>query len=287
MPSFRWLVLFLALSLQKSYAADSCEPKSMIMHLVKTCYTGDMADVGSFGVYKDAQYAEGNGVNFCYNTIAYLSRDGGRTKVEVVHENASGELRSNKYNFDSKNTLASDKTIVVLKDMEAKCFAIDPRNDNCSSGFFGLSSNNMPMALTLGVGGDGFKLDGYSTDRNLIKEASSRGIKATGDFDKLQTLNRVLGDVRARIIAKSKSLLEPKNIKTAKYANYRACVGEMNQTFAYLQQNEPNMKIADPYTKDDGVLLGKVAGTYGWNSNNSNQVPTPGVPASNITGGKK
>lgn len=283
MPVCRLLVLTIAFTAFQSHA-DSCEPKSDFMRLVKTCYTGDMAETATFGSYKDAAYNSGNGVNFCYNTLAFLSREGARTKVEVVHENARGELRSNIYNFDKKAVYAADKNVVVLKDLEAKCFAVSKANDHCGGWFSG--SNNIPVAITLEKAADeSFRLEGYTSDRNLIKDAQAQGVNATGDFNSTRTMDRVLSDIRARIMAKSKALLEPKNIKTAKFASYRACVGQFNDTFIALQRKYP--KLADPYTKEDGALLGKVIATYGWGSkNNAAQVPAAGQPASSAAGKK-
>ena len=273
----RWILLFIAVSLHKSYAADDCQPKSEVMQLVKLCYSGDMGSVESNAKFQDAIYATNNGVNYCHNTLAFLSREGGRTKVEVVHENKIGQFRSSIYNFDSKAVYAAEKSVVVLKDIEARCFAIKQENDNCSEGFFGMGSSNIPVTLTLGVGGEGYKLDGFTNDRNLISQARGKAQVATGDFDQLKTAKRLIEDIRARLIARSKTLLNAPNAnaKPETYLNYRSCMAGLNQ-WVVTSQAKDNVKLADVFSREDEALLGKVVDKYGWRGKSI----TGGEPAS-------
>jgi hypothetical protein len=229
--------------------------------MAQLCYNGDMGSVESDAKFMNAIYANDNGVNFCYNTLAFLSHEGGRTKVEVVHETKDGQLRSNIYNFDSKAVLAADKSVVVLKDLQARCFAINIENNHCSSGFLGMGSSNIPVAITLGTGSDGYKLEGYTKDRNLIKEAEGLGVKATGDYNQKKTAMRIRNDIHSRLMAKTKELLSAKNPKAAGVTGYRQCMAVFNTWIDKLQRQSA-MPIADAFTKEDMALMNKVLDKY-------------------------
>jgi hypothetical protein len=266
----RWILILIAISFHKSYAKDQCQPKTYDLQMAQLCYNGDMGSVESDAKFMNAIYANDNGVNFCYNTLAFLSREGSRTKVEVVHENKDGQLRSNIYNFDSKAVLAADTNVVVLKDIEARCFAINAENNQCSRGFFGMGSSNIPVAITLDTGGDDYKLEGYTKDRNLIKEAEGLGVKATGDYNQKKTAMRIRNDIHARLMAKTKELLAAKNPKTAGVTGYRQCMAVFNTWMDKLQRQSATA-MADAFTKEDMALMNKVLDKY-----NLRGTPFPG-----------
>jgi hypothetical protein len=268
----RWILILIAVSLHKSYAKDLCQPKTYDLQMAQLCYSGDMGSVESEAKFMNAIYATDNGVNFCYNTLAFLNREGGRTKIEVVHENKDGQLRSNIYNFDSKAVLAADKNVLVLKDLEARCFAIKSENDHCSSGFLGLGSSNIPVAITLGISSDGYKLDSYTKDRNLIDEAKGRGVKATGDYNQKRTAARIRKDIRSRLMAKTKELIEAKDPKTAGVTGYRQCMAVFNTWMNNMQRHDATA-MADAFSKDDMALMNKVIDKY-----NLRATPLPGLP---------
>jgi hypothetical protein len=265
----RWILILIAISLHKSYAKEQCQPKTYDLQMAQLCYGGDMGSVESDAKFMNAIYANDNGVNFCYNTLAFLSREGGRTKVEVIHENKEGQLRSNIYNFDSKAVLAADKNVVVLKDLEARCFAINAENDHCSRGFFGLGSSNIPVAITLDMNGDGYKLEGYTKDRGLIEEAKGRGVKATGDYNQKKTAARIRRDIHARLMAKTKELLNAKNAKAAGVTGYRQCMAVFNTWMDKLQKQ--GAVTVDAFSKEDMALMDKVLDKY-----NLRGAPLPG-----------
>lgn len=273
----RWILIFIAISLHKSYAKEFCQPKSYDLQMAQLCYGGDMGSVESDAKFMNAVYATDNGVNFCYNTLTFLSRDGKRTKLEVVHENKDGQLRSNIYNFDSQSVFTADKNVVVLKDLEARCFAIKAENDHCSRGFLGMGSSNIPVAITLDAASGGYKLEGYSKDRALIDGAKGRGIQATGDYNQKRTAARIRKDIHTRLMAKSKELLNAKNPETAGVTGYRQCMAVFNAWMNKLQQSSATA-MPDAFSKEDLALMDKVINKY-----NLRNTPLPGAAPAEAT----
>jgi hypothetical protein len=243
----RWILILIAVSLHKSYAQGGCAPKTYDLQMAQLCYDGDMGSVESDAKFMNAVYTGGNGANFCYSTLAFLNREGGRTKIEVVHENKDGQLRSSVYNFDGKAVLAAaDKNVVVLKDLE------------------------VPVALTLSVAGGGYTLDGYTKDRSFIEKAKSRGVQATGDYNQKKTAARIRKDIRARLMAKTKELIAAKDPKTAGVTGYRQCMAVFNAWMNKMQKQEATF-MADAFTKEDMALMNKVIDKY-----NLRGTPLPG-----------
>lgn len=256
MPSFRWFLLFLTISLQNSNAAeDKCTITNPLIKLANSCYGGDMSSVESEGKFTGS--LDSSGVNYCYNTLLFASSQAGKNKIVALYENANQQLRMQTYEVTAKDIADAAHPTVLLSGLEGRCFARSFKNKECSGGLFGIGNTNLPTAVAFEFGATGYTLKGITRDRGQVKQAKS--LAGSVDMDAISTNMRLRMDIIARIRKRTDSLLADKR-KPAEIAaeirDYRNCVEQFNN---YLVIN----KLPDTYTQDDQVKLGRVLDKLG------------------------
>ncbi len=272
----RLILTLLAAQLPWAFAdkKEPCQVASPLMKMVKSCYAGDMSRMESQGLFMSSIDSTGNGVNYCYNTLAFSSRQGPQTKIDVIRDNDSGKLRVHTFRVEAKNILDGVQPTVVLKGLEAKCFAYQPENDHCSSGFLGLGRTDLPLAFSLKTGSDGYQIVGPTADRNLIKQAQAQAAEESGDVNIREAKQKLWTDIHARLMTKTRAILttppNPSKPETLA-ADYRECMRQYNE-FVVTE------KLKDPFSVSDLTDLAKVTTVLG--------IKKPAAPSSPATTGR-
>lgn len=252
-----WILIFLSFAVHKSLAQEKpCTPKSAIMSLAKSCYTGDMARIDTPG--KFIEKIEGN-PSYCYNALTFLTQEGELTRLEVLQDNPQGNYRNSVFKFNRKAVYNNEgKSVVVLKKLLGTCYPKESRE--CAGGYFSSKNADLPMALTLSADSGGFKVDGVTSNNDLIKNASKTAPEATGDFNMTKTTTSVYREIRERILKRSQLIVDTKQTPgkpITDVADYQDCVRQFNIWISYTQQND-QLKLKDPYGPADLALLGRV-----------------------------
>lgn len=265
MPS-RWILLFFALSFHKSYAADNkCMIHTPIMKLANSCYGGDMSKVASEGKFTGS--LDSSGVNYCYNTLLFTSSSGGKNKIEALYENSSKQLRMQTYYVTANDIADKAQPTVLLSGMNGKCFARQNKNRECSGGFLGMGSTDLPTAVSFDIAANGYSLKGITRDRGQIKE--SKSLQGSSDINAAATNERIRRDVITRIRKRMDALLADQRqpaVIAAEARDFRNCIYMFND---YIMVN----KQPDTYTKADNEKLARVMSKLGLRGTN-NAAPT-------------
>jgi hypothetical protein len=192
-----------------------CKITSPAMKLVYACskIQASNANPRFYGIVEAgaANSRHSGGVNFCYNTLVEVKRNGGQLTVSAMRDSgASPELKT--YVTDRAKLKPPEGEVVLpLSGIEGQCFGYTKTVDKHCEGMITGRTNHVPMGLRLSFY-DGVR-QSLTVDRQDLKEAESNGSHAPSrtEVKRSEANKSAIAYARAQLLAMAKQNMSGNN----------------------------------------------------------------------------
>ncbi len=228
-------------SYQEKFPKD-CKITSPAMKLVYACSRIQMPEANPrfYGIIEagaaNASSRSSGGVNFCYNSLVNVERNGDQLKVSVLRDRGASPERRSYIASRSGLKQSGGDIILPLAGLEGQCFGYTETVDGYCKSLLGGRTNGVPMGLVLNVHGD--QRQSLTADRGALSEASVNESRASAstEVNRDEANKNAIAYARAQLVARAKQNMSPNNPNAPRTLPYPGSGPNPDQSIANYRQ---------------------------------------------------